>query len=147
MTRITAIRALDIRFPTSRSLDGSDAMNLAPDYSAAYCIIETDGPHQGHGLTFTIGRGTDLCVAAINGLGKHLILGGAGIPTRIFHHGGSNDSYRAWIEGYPAHGDGFVILTNGAGANTKKTARSFTARFHVTATRLLRNMTELYCQF
>ena len=57
MTRITAIRALDIRFPTSRSLDGSDAMNLAPDYSAAYCIIETDGGHAGHGLTFTIGRG------------------------------------------------------------------------------------------
>lgn len=68
MTRITAIRALDIRFPTSRSLDGSDAMNLAPDYSAAYCIIETDGSHEGHGLTFTIGRGNELCVAAIRAL-------------------------------------------------------------------------------
>ena len=68
MTRITAIRALDIRFPTSRSLDGSDAMNLAPDYSAAYCIIETDGGHAGHGLTFTIGRGNQLCVAAIEAL-------------------------------------------------------------------------------
>ena len=68
MTRITAIRALDIRFPTSRSLDGSDAMNLAPDYSAAYCIIETDGGHAGHGLTFTIGRGNELCVAAIRAL-------------------------------------------------------------------------------
>ncbi len=68
MTRITAIHAHDIRFPTSRSLDGSDAMNLAPDYSAAYCIIETDGVHQGHGLTFTIGRGNELCVAAIRAL-------------------------------------------------------------------------------
>lgn len=68
MTRITAIHAHDIRFPTSRSLDGSDAMNLAPDYSAAYCIIETDSAHHGHGLTFTIGRGNDLCVAAITAL-------------------------------------------------------------------------------
>lgn len=68
MTSITAIHALDIRFPTSRALDGSDAMNLAPDYSAAYCIIETDGGHEGHGLTFTIGRGNELCVAAIRAL-------------------------------------------------------------------------------
>lgn len=68
MPRITAIHAYDIRFPTSRSLDGSDAMNLAPDYSAAYCIIETDGSHAGHGLTFTIGRGNELCVAAIRAL-------------------------------------------------------------------------------
>lgn len=68
MTRITAIHAQDIRFPTSRALDGSDAMNLAPDYSAAYCIIETDGGHAGHGLTFTIGRGNELCVAAIRAL-------------------------------------------------------------------------------
>ena len=71
--RITAIRALDIRFPTSRSLDGSDAMNLAPDYSAAYCIIETASGMQGHGLTFTIGRGNDLCVAAIKALAPLLV--------------------------------------------------------------------------
>lgn len=70
--KITAIRPMDIRFPTSRSLDGSDAMNLAPDYSAAYVVIETDGPHQGHGLTFTIGRGNDLCVAAIAALAPML---------------------------------------------------------------------------
>ncbi len=63
---------MDIRFPTSRSLDGSDAMNLAPDYSAAYVILETDGPHQGHGLTFTIGRGNELCVAAIAALAPML---------------------------------------------------------------------------
>ncbi|MES2666011.1 MAG: enolase C-terminal domain-like protein [Pseudomonadota bacterium] len=71
--RITAVRALDIRFPTSRSLDGSDAMNLAPDYSAAYCIIETAGGVQGHGLTFTIGRGNDLCVAGIRALAPFLV--------------------------------------------------------------------------
>ncbi len=70
--KITAIRPMDIRFPTSRSLDGSDAMNLAPDYSAAYVVIETDGAHQGHGLTFTIGRGNDLCVAAIAALAPML---------------------------------------------------------------------------
>ena len=71
--KITAIRPMDIRFPTSRSLDGSDAMNPAPDYSAAYVVIETDGPHQGHGLTFTIGRGNDLCVAAIAALAPRLL--------------------------------------------------------------------------
>jgi L-fuconate dehydratase len=63
---ITEIRVLDIRFPTSRELDGSDAMNADPDYSAAYVILSTDDPSlAGHGLTFTIGRGNDLCVAAI----------------------------------------------------------------------------------
>jgi L-fuconate dehydratase len=65
---ITAVRALDIRFPTSRDHIGSDAMNPDPDYSAAYCILETDSEFQGHGLTFTIGRGNQLCVAAIEAL-------------------------------------------------------------------------------
>lgn len=66
----------DVRFPTSKSLDGSDAMNPDPDYSAAYVILETNHPDglQGHGLTFTIGRGNELCVAAINSL-SHLIIG------------------------------------------------------------------------
>lgn len=66
--RITRIRAHDVRFPTSRSLDGSDAMNPAPDYSAAYAVVETDHGPAGHGLTFTIGRGNELCVAAIEAL-------------------------------------------------------------------------------
>ena len=67
---ITGLTARDIRFPTSRNLDGSDAMNPDPDYSAAYCILHTDSPVglEGHGLTFTIGRGNELCVAAINAL-------------------------------------------------------------------------------
>ena len=69
MTKITGIRTFDLRFPTSRDLDGSDAMNPDPDYSAAYVVLETDGPHQGHGLTFTIGRGNEICVAAIEALG------------------------------------------------------------------------------
>ena len=62
---ITGIKIKDIRFPTSRSLDGSDAMNPDPDYSAAYVILETDSDYQGHGLTFTIGRGNEICVRAI----------------------------------------------------------------------------------
>ncbi|RIA36714.1 L-fuconate dehydratase [Hephaestia caeni] len=67
--KITRLRVLDIRFPTSMQLDGSDAMNPDPDYSAAYCILETDQPDlTGHGLTFTIGRGNDICCAAIAAL-------------------------------------------------------------------------------
>lgn len=61
--KITEAIARDIRFPTSEDLSGSDAMNEAPDYSAAYVILKTDTDLEGHGMTFTIGRGTDLCVA------------------------------------------------------------------------------------
>jgi len=68
MTRITNVRTHDLRFPTSQHLDGSDAMNPDPDYSAAYVVLETDGIHEGHGLTFTIGRGNEICVAAIDAL-------------------------------------------------------------------------------
>ena len=69
-TRITDIVARDIRFPTSRALDGSDAMHPDPDYSAAYVVLQTDHPAglQGHGLTFTCGRGNELCVAAVHSL-------------------------------------------------------------------------------
>jgi L-fuconate dehydratase len=74
--KIVDLEALDIRFPTSKTLDGSDAMNPDPDYSAAYVILKTDGPEglAGHGMTFTIGRGNDLCVAAIKAL-RHLVVG------------------------------------------------------------------------
>ncbi|MGX1930932.1 L-fuconate dehydratase [Flagellimonas sp. 2504JD4-2] len=73
---ITDIEVKDIRFPTSKNMDGSDAMNPDPDYSAAYVILKTDHPDgiEGHGLTFTIGRGNELCVAAIESLSP-LILG------------------------------------------------------------------------
>ena len=65
--KITGMRVLDIRFPTSLSLAGSDAMNKDPDYSAAYVVISTDlgDGIEGHGLAFTIGRGNDVVVAAI----------------------------------------------------------------------------------
>ena len=74
MTRIIDLETFDLRFPTSDSLDGSDAMNPDPDYSAAYVILKTDSEHEGHGLTFTIGRGNDICVAAISAM-KHLLVG------------------------------------------------------------------------
>lgn len=66
---ITGLRTRDIRFPTSDSLLGSDAMNIAPDYSAAYVVLTTDQPGlEGCGLTFTLGRGNELCVAATGAL-------------------------------------------------------------------------------
>lgn len=74
MTSIVGLRTVDVRFPTSSNLDGSDAMNPDPDYSAAYVILETDGGHEGHGLTFTIGRGNEICIAAIEAL-KPLVVG------------------------------------------------------------------------
>jgi L-fuconate dehydratase len=74
MTTITGWTCRDIRFPTSRQADGSDAMNPDPDYSAAYVVLETDRADlQGHGLTFTLGKGTELCVAAVNALGPSLM--------------------------------------------------------------------------
>lgn len=71
---IVGLDARDIRFPTSRHSHGSDAMNPDPDYSCAYVsLLMRGGEQSGNGLTFTIGRGNDLCVAAIKGLGQHLI--------------------------------------------------------------------------
>jgi len=75
VSTITALLTSDIRFPTSSSLDGSDAMNLDPDYSAAYVRILTDADDdlEGHGFVFTIGRGNDVQVAAISALAAHLV--------------------------------------------------------------------------
>ena len=74
-TTITGMRVLDVRFPTSQQLDGSDAMNPDPDYSAAYVILDTDRDAlKGHGLTFTIGRGNEICCAAIRAM-EHLVVG------------------------------------------------------------------------
>jgi len=74
MVKIVAAKATDVRFPTSRHADGSDAMNLDPDYSAAYVVLQTDDPNlEGHGLTFTLGRGNELCVAAIEALAPEII--------------------------------------------------------------------------
>jgi len=73
--RITRAVTTDVRFPTSLSMAGSDAMNTDPDYSAAYVVLQTNHPRglSGHGLTFTIGRGTELCVAAIDALAPHVV--------------------------------------------------------------------------
>lgn len=71
--RISHVTTHDVRFPTSRSLDGSDAMNEAPDYSAAYVVLHVENGPDGHGMTFTIGRGNDLCCAATEAVAKLLI--------------------------------------------------------------------------
>jgi L-fuconate dehydratase len=73
VTRIVSLDTTDIRFPTSLSLDGSDAMNLDPDYSAAYLQVVTDAGEAGHAFVFTIGRGNDVQVAAIDALAGHLV--------------------------------------------------------------------------
>ena len=74
-TVITDLEVLDVRFPTSSQLDGSDAMNPDPDYSAAYVILKTNQAElSGHGLTFTIGRGNEICCAAIEAM-RHLVVG------------------------------------------------------------------------
>jgi len=72
--RITGLSTHDVRFPTSRLLDGSDAMHRKPDYSAAYVILHTDSGESGHGLTFTNGRGTEVCIAAVRAL-EPLVVG------------------------------------------------------------------------
>ncbi len=73
MLKIVDVLVKDIRFPTSNALDGSDAMNTDPDYSAAYVTLKTNSTHCGNGLTFTIGRGNELCVAAVNAMKYELI--------------------------------------------------------------------------
>src|SRR4051812_37473388 len=76
---ITSLETFDVRFPTSRHLDGSDAMNPDPDYSAAYAVIGTDAGDglEGHGFAFTIGRGNDVQVAAIRALEPFIV----GLPV------------------------------------------------------------------
>ena len=75
MTSIVALETRDVRFPTSLSLDGSDAMNPDPDYSASYLRVVTDAGDglEGHGFVFTIGRGNDVEVAAIRALSGYLV--------------------------------------------------------------------------
>lgn len=100
MVTITQVIARDIRFPTSRELDGSDAMHTDPDYSAAYVTLQTDSAYEGHGLTFTIGRGTELCVAAVDALaymveGKSLDAITADMAG--FWRGITSDSQLRWV--------------------------------------------------
>ena len=72
--KVIGFEVYDLRFPTSQQLDGSDAMNPDPDYSAAYVEFKTDSPEfVGCGMTFTIGRGNEVCVAAIRSLAELLV--------------------------------------------------------------------------
>jgi len=101
MTTITAVTAHDVRFPTSLSLDGSDAMNKDGDYSAAYVVIHTDDPEvSGYGFTFTIGRGNDLCVEAARQRGLPLV--GRSVEDAVADLGGvyrelASDSQLRWL--------------------------------------------------
>ncbi|GAA1569671.1 enolase C-terminal domain-like protein [Actinomadura kijaniata] len=96
--KITGLRVTDVRFPTSRDLDGSDAMNPDPDYSAAYVTLETGEGAEGHGFCFTIGRGNEVCVAAIEAhapllVGADLDPGDLGTFARRLLH----DSQLRWL--------------------------------------------------
>ena len=102
MSRFVSFRTHDVRFPTSRTMDGSDAMNPDPDYSAAYLVIGTDAGDgmEGHGFAFTIGRGNEVQVAAINALADHLlgrdvdtVLADMGTTARSF----VDDSQLRWL--------------------------------------------------
>ncbi|MGA5299703.1 enolase C-terminal domain-like protein [Nucisporomicrobium flavum] len=97
---ITAVDAVDVRFPTSRELDGSDAMNPEPDYSAAYVTIRTSDGEQGFALAFTVGRGNDVQVAAIRALTPLVV----GLPVaevlgdlRAFSERLTGDSQLRWL--------------------------------------------------
>src|SRR3954454_16835465 len=100
MTRITSARTLDVRARTSITLAGSDAVHQDPDYSGAYVFLATDGPDVGVGVTFTIGRGNDLCCAAIEQLAplivgrdlEELVADGAAFWRRL-----TNDGQLRWL--------------------------------------------------
>jgi L-fuconate dehydratase len=97
--KITAVRARDIRFPTSRHLDGSDALNVG-DYSATYVTLETSTGLEGHGLTFTNGRGNELCVGAVEALRVHLegrSLDGITADMRTFFRTLTQDPQLRWL--------------------------------------------------
>lgn len=100
MSKITSIRTQDVRFPTSLELDGSDAVNVDPDYSSAYVIISTDSGESGHGFVFTCGRGNEIVTAAIKSYGQLLVgrdidelIGDLGEAARRLVH----DSQMRWL--------------------------------------------------
>ena len=101
MATITRLTVRDVRFPTSANLDGSDAVHTAPDYSAAYVVLYTDQPGlEGHGITFTLGRGTEICLTAVRSL-QHLLLGRTleeiTADLRGFWRSLTNDGQLRWI--------------------------------------------------
>ena len=100
---ITTLKVFDVRFPTSRELDGSDAMHADPDYSAAYVVLGTDRGDgvEGHGLTFTIGRGTEVVVAGVNALAP-LVVGQSlaaftQAPGAFFYRLTQSDTQLRWL--------------------------------------------------
>lgn len=100
MASIISMDVTDVRFPTSRHLDGSDAMNPAPDYSAAYVVLHTDGDHEGHAFAFTIGRGNDVQVAGIRALEQSVV--GTDLDEVLHDMGGfsrrlTGDSQLRWL--------------------------------------------------
>jgi L-fuconate dehydratase len=97
---ITRVDVLDLRFPTSRESIGSDAVNKNPDYSAAYCILHTDSELKGYGLTFTLGRGNELCVGAARYLAGFLEkrrLSALTDDMRTFSRQLTDDSQFRWL--------------------------------------------------
>lgn len=94
--RIASITSHDIRFPTSRELDGSDAMNPDPDYSAAYVVLGAEDGSEGHGFTFTIGRGNEVCRAAIDALAP-LIAGQSLDDLGELYRKLTHDSQTRWL--------------------------------------------------
>ena len=97
---IRDLEVLDLRFPTSRTHAGTDAVHVDPDYSAAYVVLKTDAGLEGHGLTFTIGRGNEVVAAAIDAF-RHLVVGQrlAGITADFaaFWHRLASDSQLRWL--------------------------------------------------
>ncbi|WP_430787720.1 enolase C-terminal domain-like protein [Actinoplanes sp. G11-F43] len=94
--RVASVSTHDIRFPTSRTLDGSDAMNPDPDYSAAYVVMTADDGAEGHGFTFTIGRGNEVCRAALDALAP-LIIGADLSDMGEFSRRLTHDSQIRWL--------------------------------------------------
>jgi L-fuconate dehydratase len=98
---ITSVRVIDLRFPTSREHIGSDAVNKDPDYSAAYCILHTNTPGlEGHGLTFTLGRGTDLVAQALEYLTRYIVnrtLSSITDDLRAFSRQLTDDTQFRWL--------------------------------------------------
>ena len=97
--KIRSLRALDVRCPTSRFLDGSDAVHGDPDYSAAYAILEADSA-SGHGMTFTIGRGTEVVCAAVHALAHRVVgreLEEITADFAAFHRSLTNESQLRWL--------------------------------------------------
>ena len=100
MPSITSVSTQDVRFPTSLELDGSDAVNVDPDYSAAYVVIRTDAGDEGHGFVFSCGRGNEILTAAIDAYARLLV--GRDIDELIYDLGGASkrlihDSQLRWL--------------------------------------------------